>query len=69
MIFDNGHWFGITKVTDYLSTLGCQARFIAVVHPHINGQAEAANKSILHGPQKKLDEAKGKWAEELYGVL
>ena len=28
-----------------------------------------ANKSILHGLQKKLDDAKGKWVEELYGVL
>ena len=39
------------------------------MHPYTNRQAEAANKSILHGLQKKLDEAKGKWAEELHGVL
>jgi len=54
---------------DYLHNLGCQARFTAVAHPQTNGQAKAANKSILHDLQKKLDHAKGKWADELHGVL
>jgi len=27
------------------------------------------NKVILHRLQKKLDDAKGKWADELHGVL
>jgi len=40
-----------------------------VAHPQTNGQAEATNKSILHGLQKKLDNAKGKWVDELHGVL
>jgi len=59
----------MVKVTDYLITLGCQARFTAVAHPQTNGRAKAANKVILHGLQKKLDDAKGEWAEELYGIL
>ena len=54
---------------NYPSNLGCQARFTTVAHPQTNGQAEAANKSILHDLQKKLDNAKGKWADELHGVL
>ena len=36
MIFDNGWQFDTTKITDYLSTLGCQARFTAVAHPQTN---------------------------------
>jgi len=40
-----------------------------VAHPQTNSQAEVANKSILYGLQKKLDDAKGKWVEELHGVL
>ena len=40
-----------------------------MAHPQTNSQAEAANKSILHGLQKKLGDAKGKWADELHGVL
>jgi len=69
MIFDNGWQFGTTKIMDYVSTLGCRARFTAVTHPQTNDQAKAAHKAILHGLQKKLDDAKGKWADELYGVL
>ena len=69
MILDNGRQFDTSKLTDYLSSLGCQARFTAVVHPQTNGQAEAAKKSILHGIQKKLNDAKGNWADELHGVL
>jgi len=69
IIFDNGRQFDTSKLTDYLQDLGCQARFTAVAHPQTNGQAEAANKSILHGLQKKLDHAKGRWADELHGVL
>ena len=40
-----------------------------MAHPYTNGQAEAANKSILHDLQKKLDNAKGKWVDELHDVL
>jgi len=69
MIFDNSRQFDTSQLTDYLHSLGCQARFTAVVHPQTNGQAEAANKFILHGLQKKLDHTKGKWADELHGVL
>lgn len=38
-------------------------------HPQTNGQAKIANKVILHGLQRKPNEAKRKWDEELYGVL
>ena len=34
-----------------------------------NGQAEAVNKIIVSGLKKRLDNAKGKWVEELLHVL
>ena len=37
MVFHNGRQFDTTKITDYLSTLGWQARFTAVAHPQTNG--------------------------------
>jgi len=40
-----------------------------MAHPQTNGQDEAANKSILHDLWKKLDTAKGKWVDELHGIL
>ena len=40
-----------------------------MAHRQTNGQAEATNKSILHGLQKKHDDTKGKWADKLLGIL
>ena len=38
-------------------------------YPQSNGQAEASNKAMLNSLKKRLDSAKGKWVEELPGVL
>ena len=38
-------------------------------YPQGNGQAEAINKVIINGIKKRLDDAKGKWVEELPHVL
>ncbi|XP_072081031.1 uncharacterized protein [Arachis hypogaea] len=44
-------------------------RFSSVEHPQTNGQVEFANKIIIKGLKKRLDEAKGIWADELRSVL
>ena len=38
-------------------------------YPQSNGQAKILNKVILDGLKKRLDRAKGRWAEELPSVL
>ncbi|XP_075095200.1 uncharacterized protein LOC142173501 [Nicotiana tabacum] len=38
-------------------------------HPSANGQAESTNKVIIQNLKKNLEAAKGKWPEELPGVL
>ena len=38
-------------------------------YPQCNGQTETINKTILDGLKKRLDAKKGRWAEELEGVL
>ncbi|XP_072088050.1 uncharacterized protein [Arachis hypogaea] len=43
--------------------------FSSVEHPQTNGQAEAANRVILQAIKKKLDNAKGEWAELISEVL
>ncbi|RDX84073.1 Retrovirus-related Pol polyprotein from transposon 17.6, partial [Mucuna pruriens] len=43
--------------------------FTSVEHPQANGQAEATNRVILRGLRRRLEEAKGRWAEELPQVL
>ena len=38
-------------------------------YPQGNGQVEASNKVIVNGLKKRLDNAKGRWVEELPHVL
>ncbi|RVW25893.1 hypothetical protein CK203_110861 [Vitis vinifera] len=38
-------------------------------YPQNNGQAEATNKTLLIALKKRLEEAKEKWVDELFGVL
>ena len=38
-------------------------------YPQSNGQAESLNKTIIETLKKRLEQAKGRWAEELSGVL
>jgi len=54
---------------DFCKNLGIQTKFVSVIHPQANGQAEAANKVIINGIQKKLEAAKGLWAEQIDEVL
>jgi len=69
MIFDNGRQFDTDKLRDYCASYGIQTRYTAVARPQTNGQVESANKQILNGLKKRLDAAKGSWADELPAIL
>ncbi|MCI08315.1 gypsy retrotransposon integrase-like protein, partial [Trifolium medium] len=43
--------------------------FTFVEHPQTNGQVEAANRVILKGLERRLDDTKGNWADELHHVI
>ena len=49
----------------YYGELGITNRYSIPTYPQGNGQAEAVNKVIVSGLKKRLDDAKGKWVEEL----
>ena len=53
----------------YCSDLGIKDRYSTPAYPQKNGQTEAVNKVIVNGLKKRLDDAKGKWVEELPHVL
>ncbi|KAI9128684.1 hypothetical protein K1719_000167 [Acacia pycnantha] len=59
----------ITSARDMTADLGITHHFASVEHPQSNGQAEAANKVILDGLKKKMQEADTSWVEQLYNVL
>ena len=50
-------------------SLGITNRYSTPAYPQGNGQAETVNKVIVSGLKKRLDDAKGKWVEELPHVL
>jgi transposase InsO family protein len=69
LVSDNSTQFASVKIADFCKQYGIKQIFSSVEHPQTNGQAEAANKVILTGLQKRLDNAKAKWGEELPTVL
>ncbi|RDX88909.1 Tf2-6, partial [Mucuna pruriens] len=69
IVSDNGTQFALKGTAEFCEGLKIKQVFTSVEHPQSNGQAEAANKVILWGLWKRLEEAKGRWAEELPQVL
>ena len=69
LISDNGMQFDSRAFRDFCQDLGIMNRYSTLVYLQSNGQAEAVNKTILSGLKKRLDSAKGNWAEELPNVL
>ncbi|XP_070034318.1 uncharacterized protein [Nicotiana tomentosiformis] len=57
------------KVTTFLEDLKIKRITSSPYHPSANGQAESTNKVIIQNHKKRLEAAKGKWHEELPGVL
>jgi len=69
IITDNGRQFINKELVKFYTGLGIKHITSYVEHPQTNGQAEAANKVILVELRKRLDNAKGRWPEELVEML
>ena len=69
LISDNGLQFDSKMFRKYCGELGITNRYSNPAYPQGNGQAEAVKKVIVSGLKKRLDDAKGKWVEELPHVL
>ena len=69
IITDNGTQFNNADIISWCESHGVKMRYASVAHPKTNGQVEAANKVIKTLLKKKLDDAKGLWAEKLPEVL
>ena len=66
---DNGTQFTDKNFQAFVTSLGTKQHFASVEHPQTNGQAESANRVILRGLRRRLDELRKKWVEELHSVL
>ena len=69
LISDNGLQFDSKSFRRYCCELGITNRYSIPAYPQGNGQAEVINKVIMSGLKKMLDDAKGRWVEELPHVL
>ncbi|XP_065622758.1 uncharacterized protein LOC112030837 [Quercus suber] len=69
LISDNGLQFDSRAFRTFCNDLGIKNKYSTPAYPQSNGLAEATNKVILNGLKKRLDGAKGGWAEELPNVL
>ena len=69
LISDNGLQFDSKTFRKYCCDFGITNQYSTSAYPQGNGQAEAVNKVIVNGIKKRLDDAKGRWVEELLHVL
>ena len=69
LISDNSLQFDSKAFRKYCSDLGIKNRYSTPAYSQGNGQAEAVNKVIVNGLKKRLDDAKGRWVEELPHVF
>ncbi|XP_057744820.1 uncharacterized protein LOC130962649 [Arachis stenosperma] len=56
---DNGTQFTDFTFRNLVASMKIKHQFTSVGHPQANGQAEAANKIILYGLKKRLQDTKG----------
>ena len=69
LISDNGLQFDSKGFRKYCYDLGIKNRNSTPAYPQGNEQAEAVNMVIVNEFKKRLDNAKGKWVEELPHVF
>ena len=69
LILNNGLQFDSKTFRSYYGELGITNRYSTPTYLQGNRQAKVVNKVIVNGLKKKLDDAKGKWVEELPHVL
>ena len=69
LISDNGLQFDSKMFRKYCGKLGITNKYSTPAYPQGNEQAETVNKVIVSGLKRRLDDAKGKWVEELPHVL
>nr|CAN82984.1 hypothetical protein VITISV_030339 [Vitis vinifera] len=69
IIADNGPQFDSIAFRNFCSDLNIRNSYSTPRYPQSNGQAEATNKTLIIALKKRLEQAKGKWVEELPSVL
>jgi len=69
LVFDNGTQFASQQLGKLCSEVGIKQVFTSVEHPQTNGQVESANRVLLRDLKRRLEKAKGTWAEEVSRIV
>ena len=69
LVSDNELQFDSKAFLKFCSNLGIKNKYSTPAYLQSNGQAKATNKAIVNELKKRLEGAKGRWAEELPNVL
>ena len=69
IVSDNGTQFESDEFTGFCKKNEIIKSFSSVARPQGDGQVEAVNKTLKASMKKRLEEAKGRWHEELPNVL
>jgi len=69
LVSDNGTQFASQQLGKLCTELGIKQVFTSVERPQMNGQVESANRVLLRGLKRRLDKAKGTWAEEVPRIV
>ena len=69
LVSDNGLQFDSKAFLKLCGSLDITNRYSILAYPQSNGQAKATNNAIVNGLKRRLEGAKGRWAEELPSVL
>jgi len=69
LVSDNGTQFASQQLGKLCTELGVKQVFASVEHPQTSGEVESANRVLLKGLKRRLDKAKGTWAEEVTRIV
>ena len=69
LVSDNGTQFARQQLGKLCIELGVKQVFASVEHPQTNRQVKSANRVLLRGLKRRLDKAKGTWAEEVPRIV
>ena len=69
LVSDNDTQFVGQQLSKLCAKVGIKQVFASVEHPQTNGQVESANRVLLRGLKRRLERAKGTWAEEVPRIV
>ncbi|XP_019160036.1 PREDICTED: uncharacterized protein LOC109156639 [Ipomoea nil] len=69
VVSDNGRQFDCQPFADFSRRHSIHYTKVSVAYPQANGQVKNANRTIVDGIRKKLEDIGGNWADELDRVL